>query len=87
MNPLVVIVEKDRNKDGCVVIKKEDLQKALREAYDEGYLDGQNSISIDNPILNPNVTWEDSTSPGRWDVTEWQCMDDMEAEDDGTEGS
>ena len=85
MNTLVVIVEKDKRKEGCVVIKKEDLQNALREAYNEGYLDGQNSISSNDPILNPNVGWE-TPSQERWDVTEWQCMsDDEEVEDDGTE--
>ena len=57
----VVVVEK--NKDGKIDFTKDELQKMLDEAYNQGYLDGK--ATKWDTITYPSYPWYVSTSSNR----------------------
>lgn len=53
----VVIIEK--NKDGKIELTKEDLQKMLDDAYNQGYFDGKGRYET---ITYPSYPWYSSST-------------------------
>ena len=53
----VVVIE--RNKDGKIELTKEELQKMLDDAYNQGYVDGKGKYDT---ITYPSYPWYATTS-------------------------
>ena len=64
MKPVVLVV---KEKDGKLDITKEELQKMIDEAYEQGYKDGDKRVPIITPIepdiTTPQVFYDSSGNP------------------------
>ena len=74
MKPVVIYVDKNSSK---VTLTKEEFEKYLKDAYDNGYSDGyasgkSNSWNwpTNNPVTTPHITWNTPNDiPNPYQVT------------------